>query len=100
MPEHNRRKSEQTRLGRWYSRRMPEVHIAELITLGGLLMGALAAYVTLSNTVDAHTGKNREFEAHFEKLDEAIAVQTTSSARIEQKVDYIRQDVQAMRRGQ
>lgn len=98
MSEQHRREGEKTKLGRWYSRRRPELHLAELLTLGMILVGAIGTWATQAQTVENLKQKDAAQDAHIEKLDQAIAAQTAIAARIEQKVDYVRDDVKAMRR--
>lgn len=98
MSQLHRREQDRTKLGRWYSRRIPQVHLAEIITLGVLLFGAIGAWVTQAQTVNNLKEKTEIQEAHLDKLDQAIAAQAAIAARIEQKVDYVREDTKAMRR--
>lgn len=94
----NKRASDRTAIGRWYQRRVPEVHVAELITLATMFVAAITAWVTLSMKVEAHQVIVTDHESYMRELNKIIASQSVAISRIEQKVDYIREDVRAVRK--
>lgn len=57
------------------------------------------AWQVMADDVDSNTKKNAEQDTYLNKLNEAIAKQNAISARIEQKVDYIREDVKERKEG-
>ena len=92
----HRREYEKTKLGRWYYQRRPEVHLAEIITIVMLLFGAAGTWVTQSNAVETNRKTNEIQDAHLEKIDTILSEQKAISARIEQKIDYVREDMKAV----
>lgn len=94
-PEHSRnRHYDQTVIGRIWHESKLWIHLMILVT------SAAVAWQVLAGDVAAAARKNIEQDAKLEKLENIAQVQTITSARIEEKVDYIREDVQQIKREQ
>jgi len=63
-----------------------------------LLTAAATAWQVLAGDVAAAARKNDQQDIQIEKISEAIATQAVISSRIEQKVDYIREDVKDIKK--
>lgn len=59
---------------------------------------AVTAWQVMAGDVQYNKSKNIDQDLRIEKLEEIASAQMAISARIEQKVDYIRDDVQQIKR--
>lgn len=64
-----------------------------------LAISAAVAWQVLAGDVANAAKKNIDQDARIERLEQIAQAQNTISARIEQKVDYIREDMQQIKRG-
>ena len=83
---------EKTLIGRFWHESKLWIHLMILVT------SAAVAWQVLAGDVARGIEKDREHDSRIEKLEEIAQAQNTISARIEQKVDYIREDVQQIKR--
>ena len=92
MAEQRNRHYDKSMIGRFWHEAKLWIHLMILV------ISATVAWQVLAGDVAKSAEKNEQQDQRLEKLEQIAQQQTTISARIEQKVDYIREDVQQIKR--
>lgn len=88
------RRGDRSTIARIWHESSPWVHIITLAFMIGI------AYQATAGSVGQNTKNIEDNTARIKKVEEAMAAQVAISARIEQKVDYIREDVKDIKKEQ
>lgn len=94
MVDKRQRAYDATVIGRFWHESKMWVHLCILA------IGAALAWQTFAQDIETNTVNIRENSDSIKILTQAMAQQAIISGRIEQKVDYIREDVSVMKRKQ